>query len=69
MNPTDIRRRAARIRAYRANQYTFRVPPVYSGNWDEEAWCNFVTFKDPALNGFLPYNATAHKRAQIEACK
>lgn len=55
--------RAARIRAYNAGQYRFRVPDVYSGNWDAEAWHNWVTFNDSSLTGFLPYNAQKHREA------
>jgi hypothetical protein len=61
--------RAARIRAYRANQYAFSVPPVHTGGWDEEAWCNWVVFQDAALTGFLPYDSALHSAAQIQAAK
>jgi hypothetical protein len=55
--------RVLRIRAYRAGQYKFNPPPVYSGNWDEEAWMNHVQFNDPDLTGFLPYDPTRHADA------
>ena len=49
--------RAKRAAAYHAGRYTFNPPPVYSGNWDMQAWCNWVRFEDESLNGFLPYVA------------
>jgi len=55
--------RVKRLRAYRADQYTFSPPPVYCGNWDEQAWCNHVQFNDKALTGFLPYDNVKHKDA------
>lgn len=45
----DERRRAA----YRRGEYTFTAPPVCSARWDESAWCNYVTFRDPALTGVM----------------
>lgn len=62
LNDTPEMRRK-RLRAYRAGQYTMQPPPVYSGNWDEEAWMNHVLFKDRNLNGFMPYNAPNHRAA------
>lgn len=50
--------RAKRAAAYHAGRYKFSPPPVYSGNWDSQAWMNWVKFDDPALTGFLPYVAT-----------
>lgn len=47
--------RRARDAAYEAGAYKFRAPPVYSGNWDRQAWQNWVTFDDAKLTGFLPY--------------
>lgn len=47
--------RARRAAAYHAGQCRFDTPPVYSGNWSVEAWCNWVRFNDESLNGFLPY--------------
>ena len=55
--------RCARLRAYRAGAYRFRAPPVYSGYWDGEAWCNYVRFDDPTLTGFLPYDAQKQRAA------
>jgi hypothetical protein len=51
--------RAKRAAAYAAGKYRFSPPPVFSGNWDAEAWCNWVVFDDPDLNGFLPYTKGA----------
>lgn len=50
--------RTKRLNAYRAGKYRFNPPPVYSGNWDEQAWMNWVHFDDPGLTGFLPYIST-----------
>jgi hypothetical protein len=32
------------ILKYHAGKYRFNPPPVYSGNWDELAWINWVVF-------------------------
>lgn len=55
--------RAKRAQAYHAGKYRFSPPPVYSGNWSVEAWCNWVTFDDPKPNGFLPYSETMNRKA------
>lgn len=47
--------RSRRKSAYLAGKYLFSPPPVYSGNWDDQAWMNWVVFTDPSLTGFLPY--------------
>jgi len=54
--------RAKRLTAYRAGQYTMPAPPVYSGNWDEQAWMNWVRFDDRTISGFLPYYKTTFER-------
>ena len=47
--------RQKRAIAYSAGKYTFNPPPVFSGNWDDQAWMNHVQFEDSSLTGFLPY--------------
>lgn len=42
----------ARTLAYRAGEYTMRVPDVTTGQWDIRAWCNWVRFNNPELNGY-----------------
>lgn len=44
--------RKAREDAYAAGAYYMRVPDVTTGGWNKRAWCNWVHFKDEALNGF-----------------
>lgn len=53
--PDSTALRKARAEAYKAGQWSCPAPPVYSGNWSVEAWCNYVHFNDPNLTGFLPY--------------
>ena len=44
--------RKAREAAYDAGEYVTNVPDVTTGQWDKVAWCNFVRFNRPELNGF-----------------
>lgn len=31
-----------KVEKYRANRYQFPPPPVYTGNWNEESWINYI---------------------------
>jgi len=63
----SVETRVARIKAYRAGEYRCNVPPVCTALWDEEAWQNYVTFNDPAISGFIPYNTQNHRVACVKA--
>ena len=59
----SVELRADRIRAYHAGRCRFAPPPVYTGNWNEESWCNWVEFYDADLTGWLPYDPIKHAQA------
>lgn len=59
--------RARRAAAYNAGRYTFTPPPVCCASWDEQAWCNWVQFDNPALTGFLPYVKTVFTAHTVPA--